>query len=133
MIMHVAYLVASLAWSHGVVARSGRSLVDRRFSVPSRFDDGLPHSASSNDQYLLRRQNANTSAFAVDGTKIPEVDWDVGESYAGLLPVSQESNETDKLYFWYFPSTSDDAEEELVIWRKSLASILRNRLVQSLR
>lgn len=41
------------------------------------------------------------AAFAVDGTKIPDVDFDIGESYAGLLPISDKANETRKLYFWY--------------------------------
>lgn len=38
--------------------------------------------------------------FVVDGTKIPDVDFDVGESYAGLLPISQDPNETRQLFFW---------------------------------
>ena len=56
--------------------------------------------------------------FVVDGTKIPDVDvcwerneggtiglrtiqFDVGESYAGLVPISSAANETRKLFFWY--------------------------------
>lgn len=55
--------------------------------------------------------------FVVDGTKIPEVNvcvekvpgskheltvvqFDVGESYAGLIPVSSKANETRELFFW---------------------------------
>lgn len=41
-----------------------------------------------------------TAEFVVDGTKIPDVDFDIGESYAGLLPISDNANETRKLYFW---------------------------------
>ena len=40
------------------------------------------------------------TAFAVDGRGIPEVPFDVGESYAGLLPVSDAADETRKLFFW---------------------------------
>jgi len=36
-------------------------------------------------------------AFYVDGTTIPEVDWDVGPSWAGLLPISGDENETRKV------------------------------------
>jgi carboxypeptidase D len=36
-------------------------------------------------------------AFYVDGTTIPEVDWDIGPSWAGLLPVSGNANETRKV------------------------------------
>ena len=36
-------------------------------------------------------------AFYVDGTTIPDVDWDVGPSWAGLLPISGDKNETRKV------------------------------------
>ena len=39
--------------------------------------------------------------FAVNGSGIPEVDFDVGESYAGLLPISSSPNETRQLFFWF--------------------------------
>lgn len=55
-------------------------------------------------------------AFVVNGTAIPDVDFDVGESYAGLLPISQKSNETNQLYFWYFPSQNPLAQDEITIW-----------------
>lgn len=47
------------------------------------------------------------AAFEVNGTGIPEVDFDVGESYAGLLPISDAKNETRKLFFWYDLSNSN--------------------------
>lgn len=43
-------------------------------------------------------------AFAVNGSGIPEVPFDVGESYAGLLPISDDPDETRKLFFWYVMS-----------------------------
>ena len=55
-------------------------------------------------------------AFAVDGTKIPEVDYDVGESYAGLLPISNHANETRKLFFWFFPVAQNEVPKEITIW-----------------
>jgi hypothetical protein len=39
--------------------------------------------------------------FVVNGSAIPDITFDIGESYAGLLPISQEHNETRQLYFWY--------------------------------
>ncbi|KAL9047245.1 MAG: hypothetical protein Q9214_000128 [Letrouitia sp. 1 TL-2023] len=60
--------------------------------------------------------NPNTEKFVVDGTKIPDVDFDVGESYAGLLPISQDPNETRQLFFWFFPSSNPAAIEEVTIW-----------------
>jgi hypothetical protein len=38
--------------------------------------------------------------FYVDGTKIPDVNWDAGPSYSGLMPISGAKNETRKLFFW---------------------------------
>ena len=54
--------------------------------------------------------------FAVNGSAIPDVDFDIGESYAGLLPISSKANETRELYFWYFPSTNPLAGDEITIW-----------------
>lgn len=33
-------------------------------------------------------------AFYVDGANIPDVDWDIGPSWAGLLPISGDEKET---------------------------------------
>ncbi|KAH9859685.1 hypothetical protein IAQ61_011466 [Plenodomus lingam] len=56
--------------------------------------------------------------FIVNGAagSIPDVDFDIGESYAGLLPISDKANETSELYFWFFPSENPAASEEIVIW-----------------
>ncbi|KAF5026914.1 hypothetical protein F66182_944 [Fusarium sp. NRRL 66182] len=60
--------------------------------------------------------NKNSEKFVVNGSAIPEVDFDIGESYAGLLPISQDPDESRQLYFWFFPSTNPDAGEEVLIW-----------------
>ena len=69
----------------------------------------------------------------VDGTKIPDVDFDIGESYAGLLPISDAADETRKLFFWsarpppeipkpllrhprFFPSSNPQASDEIALW-----------------
>lgn len=54
--------------------------------------------------------------FSVNGSAIPDVNFDIGESYAGLLPISSKVNETRELYFWYFPSTNPLANDEITIW-----------------
>lgn len=54
--------------------------------------------------------------FSVNGSAIPDVDFDVGESYAGLLPISKKANETRQLYFWFYPSTNELASDEILIW-----------------
>jgi carboxypeptidase D len=61
-------------------------------------------------------QNEKTKKFAVDGTGIPDVDFDIGESYAGLLPISSAANETKQLYFWFFPTSNPDGKDDITIW-----------------
>jgi carboxypeptidase D len=55
-------------------------------------------------------------AFAVNGSAIPDVNFDIGESYAGLLPISSNANETSELYFWFVPTENPDACDEILIW-----------------
>ncbi|KAJ4415284.1 hypothetical protein N0V82_007446 [Gnomoniopsis sp. IMI 355080] len=57
----------------------------------------------------------STAKFVVNGTGIPDVDFDVGESYAGSIPVTTEEA-GDYLFFWFFPSTNPDADKEILIW-----------------
>lgn len=56
------------------------------------------------------------SGFAVNGSAIPLVDFDVGESYAGLLPIGNDNSS--QLYFWFFPSTNPAAQQnkEILIY-----------------
>ncbi|PWY98493.1 alpha/beta-hydrolase [Testicularia cyperi] len=78
-------------------------------------------------EVMAKRQAASTSMeprhltdkskpFFVNGSALPDIDFDIGESYAGLLPISDDPDETRKLYFWYFPSRNEAAEQELTIW-----------------
>ncbi|KAL2018344.1 hypothetical protein VTK56DRAFT_947 [Thermocarpiscus australiensis] len=80
-----------------VFTRDDRQIIDRQVNGP-------------------RFLTANTTKFAVNGTAIPDVDFDVGESYAGLLPISGDPNEESSLFFWFFPSTNPAAEKEILIW-----------------
>lgn len=41
--------------------------------------------------------NASFAEFYVNGTKLPLVDFDAGDSWAGLLPISSHANETRKV------------------------------------
>jgi len=58
----------------------------------------------------------NKTDFYVNGTTIPDVDFDVGPSWAGLLPISNRTNESQQLFFWYFPSQSVEGVNDLIIW-----------------
>ncbi|KAH6643429.1 serine carboxypeptidase [Truncatella angustata] len=76
--------------------------------------------ASEDFDALLKRQTGDkfltnkTEQFAVNSSLLPDLSFDIGESYAGLLPIGN-SNDTD-LFFWFFPSTNEAAKEEVVIW-----------------
>lgn len=54
--------------------------------------------------------------FAVNGSGLPNVDFDVGESYAGSLPISRDANDTNQLFFWFFPSENQTVAKEITIW-----------------
>jgi hypothetical protein len=65
----------------------------------------------------------NLSEFAVNGSLIPEVDFDVGQSFAGLLPING-TDDPNQLFFWFFPSTNPEPKEEILIWLTGGVSIL---------
>ena len=53
--------------------------------------------------------------FIVNGSALPEVNFDVGTSYAGLLPISADANSSE-LFFWYFPRQEAQTSKEILIW-----------------
>ncbi|CAO1603039.1 hypothetical protein XANCAGTX0491_006632 [Xanthoria calcicola] len=87
-------------------------LQSRQLSPQPYPDDSLHQKQKRQSSYL----NPVSQKFAVNGSAIPDVDFDIGESYAGLLPISSASNETRELYFWFFPSENPLASDEITIW-----------------
>ena len=55
-------------------------------------------------------------AFSVNGTSIPDVNFDIGESYAGTLSIDGNSSNPNRLWFWFFPSTNPSASDEITLW-----------------
>ncbi|WPH00638.1 alpha/beta-hydrolase [Acrodontium crateriforme] len=86
-----------------------RAIVERHAAGESFKDARLQKRAS-------RWLTSKTKKFAVNGTGLPDVPFDVGESYAGLLPISNSPHETRELFFWFFPTTNPDCHEEITIW-----------------
>lgn len=78
-------------------------------SYPSYLLPPPPHESPSLTQ-------ASSSEFVVNGTGVPEVGFDLGESYAGRLPISAAPNSTDRLFFWFFPSKNPAASNEITVW-----------------
>ncbi|KAF3482053.1 carboxypeptidase cpdS [Arthroderma uncinatum] len=120
-----SFLVLALSAIDAAVAGSipsRRSLqhVGKRDPLPAArnvptfdFSESTTHTVNKRQSSRL---NSKTNKYAVDGTKIPEVQFDIGESYAGLMPISTKHDESRKLYFWYFPSENPAAEDEITIW-----------------
>lgn len=72
--------------------------------------------------------------YYVNGATIPEVNFDVGPSWAGLIPISDEPNETRKvllletftddsiallitqLFFWFLPPGPEGSLDDLIFW-----------------
>lgn len=78
--------------------------------------------SSSHPLFTLAVKTPQTDAlaeFVVNGTGVPEVSFDLGESYAGRLPITSlnATNATaNELFFWFFPSENELASNEIVIW-----------------
>ncbi|KAH7014580.1 carboxypeptidase cpdS [Microdochium trichocladiopsis] len=68
----------------------------------------------------LMPQNNKTSKYIVDGSALPDIDFDVGESYAGLMPIARNGGYTngtgDQLYFWLFPTDDEAGKDTITIW-----------------
>ncbi|KAJ4302215.1 hypothetical protein N0V88_002351 [Collariella sp. IMI 366227] len=100
------------------VAHAGKKHAEhaaRRVKPPIKV---VPDQAIEQREVKHKYLNANTTKFAVDGKGIPEVNFDAGESYAGLLPISSNPKDENKLFFWFFPTTNPApaAEKEILIW-----------------
>ncbi|KAK5076238.1 hypothetical protein LTS08_006865 [Lithohypha guttulata] len=76
----------------------------------------LPQKRSLEARQSSRFLNNATQKFVVNGSAIPDVNFDIGESYAGLLPISDNPNESRQLYFWFVPSINPAASDEITIW-----------------
>lgn len=65
--------------------------------------------------------------------------FNIGESYAGTLPIDNNTNNPNQLYFWFFPTTNDKAKDEITIWLNggpgcsSLDGLFQVRLSQASR
>ncbi|KAI5359539.1 Putative peptidase S10, serine carboxypeptidase, serine carboxypeptidase, serine active [Septoria linicola] len=92
-------------------------------NVPPQLAKRVPQSSSppgygsafANSSTPIINQTEAVKKFAVNGSAIPDVDFDVGESYAGMLPIGPGQN-VSELWFWFFPSSNPDAISEITIW-----------------
>ncbi|CAO1613690.1 unnamed protein product [Sympodiomycopsis kandeliae] len=62
---------------------------------------------------------ATKADFLVDGKTLPGVSsviGDIGDSYAGQLPISNNASNPDRMFFWLFPPAKDAPDKDLTIW-----------------
>ncbi|KAK2625180.1 hypothetical protein QTJ16_005549 [Diplocarpon rosae] len=116
--MRFSSLVSVWTAAAGVASAAGyagRSLThDGNADMPGVLHQRDPqkHQPRDTSRYLTDA----SAKYVVNGTAIPEVDFDIGESYAGLMPISSDANESRELFFWFFPSDNPLATNEILIW-----------------
>ncbi|KIW11427.1 hypothetical protein PV08_10727 [Exophiala spinifera] len=119
--MKLSLVTLALGLASFVTARRTGSHIGKQLPQPKR--NLAPRSAAPAPAHPQLEKRAPehqfltnaTKKFAVNGSAIPEVDFDVGESYAGLLPIS-DAKDSPELYWWFFPSTNPAAKNEILIW-----------------
>ncbi|KIK38324.1 hypothetical protein CY34DRAFT_91159 [Suillus luteus UH-Slu-Lm8-n1] len=117
------HLLAAFTVLLAAVAASGRRTTKRK--IGERQLEAAKRWQTSNTQSQNVKRggvqnitftNSKASEFYVDGKSLPLVDFDVGPSWAGLLPISSNPNETRQLYFWFFPPGPEGSLDDLIFW-----------------
>lgn len=116
-------LLAAFAALLAVVAINGHRMTEqemgerqreaaKRWQASGSESRNIKHNGVQNITFT----NPKASEFYVDGKSLPFVDFDVGPSWAGLLPISNSPNETRQLYFWFFPPGPEGSLDDLIFW-----------------
>lgn len=111
----LAFASTVFAFSRNPAHVNKRHLLERARPATHLDTRSPPPAYGGKNTSTIIPQNANTTKFAVDGSAIPDVSFDIGESYAGLLPISDKANASE-LYFWFVPSLNELAGDEILIW-----------------
>lgn len=85
-----------------------------RFSMASFIASVVALSATATTTLAFK-----SSDFLVDGKRLPGISnviGDVGSSWAGLLPITAQANDTNKLFFWLWPPAQGAPDKDLTIW-----------------
>ncbi|KAJ7039116.1 alpha/beta-hydrolase [Mycena alexandri] len=75
-----------------------------------------PPMSTTKRQSTITFSNPAAEQFFVDGTTIPDVNFDAGPSWSGLMPISGDPNETRKLFFWFWPTNNPANTKDLLFW-----------------
>lgn len=109
--------IASALFEVGVDARQLRKpdLHSRQVEAAKQFQRTRRDTGATGVQNITF-SNPLASQFYVDGATIPEVGFDAGPSWAGLLPISNKTGETRELFFWFFPPGPEGSLDDLIFW-----------------
>ncbi|KAK0934989.1 hypothetical protein LTR29_013403 [Friedmanniomyces endolithicus] len=107
----IAAALTSIASVAALQSPHRRAPEKAKRALPIHHEDKHAHHKRQSS-YLTSK----TAKFAVNGSGIPDVDFDIGESYAGTLSIDSNSTSQDALWFWFFPSENPAACDEIVIW-----------------
>lgn len=99
-----------------VIAEKRAAAVKRISDSIRRDDHGFIKRAPGTGVKNITFTNPKAAEFYVDGTHLPEVDFDIGPSWAGLLPISGNANETRQLFFWFYPPGPEGSLDDLIFW-----------------
>ncbi|KAG1840918.1 Alpha/Beta hydrolase protein [Suillus subalutaceus] len=115
------HLLAVLGALLAVIGASGRWMTkheirERQLEAARRWQTSGPQNIKSSGVQNITFANPKASEFYVDGRSLPFVDFDVGPSWAGLLPISNSPNETRQLFFWFFPPGPQGSLDDLIFW-----------------
>jgi carboxypeptidase C (cathepsin A) len=110
------FLIYGLAVLYCVLGVNG-SLASRYSMTKQRegmerlvtLNNGKQPSRAVPNNYL----NNKTKPYWVDGAALPEVDFNIGESYAGNLPIDDTGK---SMFFWFVPSENKAADNEILLW-----------------
>ncbi|KAI0472832.1 alpha/beta-hydrolase [Xylariaceae sp. FL0804] len=81
-----------------------------------QHDAFLAHYLATRQVSQAKFASDKTANYSVNGTGLPDVDFDIGESYAGYLPITNNTDDTDELFFWFFPNSGNSTDKEILIW-----------------
>ncbi|KAF8812659.1 alpha/beta-hydrolase [Phlegmacium glaucopus] len=114
----VAATALYISGTHGTRQFKKGELHARRLEAAKRWYSNPPTVRATKPGTIknITFSNPKASEFFVDGTTIPDVDFDVGPSWAGLLPISSDPNETRQLFFWFFPPGPQGSLDDLIFW-----------------
>jgi len=49
-------------------------------------------------------------------TRLPQMDFDIDPSYAGLIDISKSPHEQAKMFFWFIPAQNSGGANDLTLW-----------------